>query len=46
VWLEKESMEEGNESFGLLIALMIGVAILAACGVVTFALLLVAGLIF
>jgi hypothetical protein len=36
---------EGNDSFGLLIALMIGVAILAACGVVTFVLLLAAGLV-
>ncbi len=39
-------MEEGNDSLGLIISLMIGIALLAACGVVTFVLLLVAGLAF
>lgn len=43
---KKEFMEEGNDSFGLVISLMIGIALLAACGVVTFVLLLVAGFAF
>lgn len=39
-------MEEGNDSFGLVISLMIGIALLAACGVVSFVLFLVATLAF
>lgn len=39
-------MEEGNDSLGLIISLMIGMALLAACGVVSFVLLLVALLAF
>lgn len=34
-------MEDGNDSFGLVISLMIGIALLAACGVVSFVMLLV-----
>ena len=34
-------MEDGNDSFGLVISLMIGIALLAACGVISFVLLLV-----
>jgi hypothetical protein len=33
-------MEDGNDSFGLVISLMIGIALLAACGIVSFVLLL------
>jgi len=32
---------ESNDSYGLLIALMIGVAIMAACGIISFVLFLV-----
>ncbi len=35
-------MEEGENSLGLLISLMIGVAVMAACGIVAFSLFLVA----
>jgi hypothetical protein len=34
-------MEDGNDSFGLVISLMIGIALLAACGIVSFVLLLI-----
>ena len=39
-------MEEGNDSLGLIISLMIGIALLAACGIVSFVLFLVASLAF
>jgi hypothetical protein len=34
-------MEDGNDSYGLIISLMIGVALLAACGIVSFVLVLI-----
>jgi hypothetical protein len=34
-------MEDGNDSFGLVISLMIGIALLAACGIISFVLFLV-----
>lgn len=38
-------MEDGNDSLGLIISLMIGIALLAACGIVSFVLLLLVGII-
>jgi uncharacterized membrane protein len=32
---------EGNDSYGLVISLIIGIALLAACGIVSFTLLLI-----